>query len=154
MTFCDQTESIFPKLDMLFKVIFSSNHSSVITIRMWNLDIDKVLELLTYNPKEPLIFSSGLFLFVLLGLLMVYNLVKRKFDLKIAWVTLFSYYFYYKSSGIFFLLLFFVSVTDFVIGNAIVSRKTQFGKKMLVLVSVSLHIVLLSYFKYFRGPLA
>ena len=117
---------------------------------MWNLDIDKVLELLTYNPKEPLIFSSGLFLFVFLGFLMVYNLVKRKFDLKIAWVTLFSYYFYYKSSGIFFLLLFFVSVTDFVIGNAIVSRKTQFGKKMLVLVSVSLHIVLLSYFKYFN----
>ena len=33
---------------------------------MWQLDWNKLAEVLTYNAKQPMIFSSGLFLFCLL----------------------------------------------------------------------------------------
>ena len=34
---------------------------------MWQLDWNKLAEVLTYNAKQPMIFSSGLFLFLFLG---------------------------------------------------------------------------------------
>jgi alginate O-acetyltransferase complex protein AlgI len=89
-------------------------------------------------------------LFVFLGFMSVYSLVKSRFDLKIIWVTLFSYYFYYKSSGVFFLLLFFVSITDYFIAHWLERAKTNNRKKFYVFLSVSFHISLLSYFKYFN----
>ena len=33
---------------------------------MWQLDWSKLAEVLTYNAKQPMIFSSGLFLFLFL----------------------------------------------------------------------------------------
>ena len=35
---------------------------------MWQLDWNKLAEVLTYNAKQPMIFSSGLFLFSVFGL--------------------------------------------------------------------------------------
>ena len=40
--------------------------------------IDKILTQLMYNPHEPMIFSSGLFLVLFLGFTFVYMLLQRK----------------------------------------------------------------------------
>ena len=40
--------------------------------------IDKILTQLMYNPREPMIFSSGLFLVLFLGFTFVYMLLQRK----------------------------------------------------------------------------
>ena len=34
---------------------------------MWQLDWTKLADILTYDPRQPMIFSSGLFLFLFLG---------------------------------------------------------------------------------------
>ncbi len=109
----------------------------------------RVQELLQYDPQAPLIFNSGLFLFLFVGFSSIYLLLRRTTTLRILYVILFSIYFYYKSSGIYFLLLVFVAVTDFLIGHAIVSSgKNNRRKKRLVALSVAINLGMLGYFKY------
>lgn len=66
---------------------------------------EKLQALLTYDASSPLIFSSGLFLFLFAGFMLVYSMFRRAPMARIVYVILFSLYFYYKSSGIYFLLL-------------------------------------------------
>ena len=109
----------------------------------------RVQELLQYDPQAPLIFNSGLFLFLYVGFSSIYLLLRRTTTLRILYVILFSIYFYYKSSGIYFLLLVFVAVTDFLIGHAIASSgKNNRRKKRLVALSVAINLGMLGYFKY------
>ena len=67
--------------------------------------IQRLIDLLTYNAKEPLIFSSGLFLFLFLGFSFVYMLLRHKLRPRLLFVTLFSYYFYYNNSPLNIMLL-------------------------------------------------
>ena len=81
--------------------------------------IDRLIHLLAYHPQEPLIFSSGLFLFLFLGFSFIYMLLQQRLNARLVFVTLFSYYFYYKSSGLYFWLLAVVTVSDFFIARGI-----------------------------------
>ena len=72
---------------------------------------DRILDLLIYHPDEPLIFSTGLFLILFLGFTFIYMLLQRRLNLRLLFVTVFSYYFYYKSSGFYFGLLAVLPVT-------------------------------------------
>ena len=74
---------------------------------MFPIDIDfsRLKEVLTYDPQAPMIFSSGIFLWLFAAFMIVYTLLQRKYTARILFVTLFSYYFYYKSSGTYFFLL-------------------------------------------------
>ena len=83
---------------------------------MWQLDWSK-LAVLTYDPQQPMIFNSGLFLFLFLGFSLVYALLQKKMTARLLFVTAFSYYFYYKSSGIYFFLLGIVTVSDFLLAE-------------------------------------
>ena len=114
--------------------------------------IDNILQQLTYNPDAPLIFSSGLFLFLFLGFSLVYMLLQRTQTLRLLFVTAFSYYFYYKSSGFYFFLLAVVTLSDFLIARQIASLKAQSAsrslQKWLVALSLVIDLGLLGYFKY------
>ncbi|MBR6432969.1 MAG: MBOAT family protein, partial [Bacteroides sp.] len=86
---------------------------------MWNideffsgLDIDltKLRALLSYDPQAPMIFSSGIFLWLFTAFVLVYLLLQRRTTARLLFVTTFSYYFYYKSSGTYFFLLGLVTV--------------------------------------------
>ena len=68
---------------------------------------DRLQALFAYDASSPLIFSSGLFLFLFAGFMLIYNTFRRAPMARIVYVILFSLYFYYKSSGIYFLLLIF-----------------------------------------------
>ena len=124
--------------------------------------IERLISILTYNPKSPLIFSSGLFLFLFFGVSFVYMLLQRRSNLRILFVTLFSYYFYYKSSGHYFFLLALVTTTDYFIAEAIGRMKTGGNgsvpkMKLLLFLSLFIDLGLLAYFKYtnfFAGMLA
>ena len=114
--------------------------------------IDRILQLLTYNPDEPMLFSSGLFLFLFLGFTFIYMLLQRAQTMRLLFVTAFSYYFYYKSSGFCFVLLAIVTVSDFLIARAMgvsdsaSSRKMR--KRLLLICSLLVDLGLLGYFKY------
>ena len=125
-----------------------------------DLDIDWGLLLgeLTYNPKSPMIFSSGLFLWLFAIFTLIYFCLKRTETIRILFVTLFSYYFYYKSSGVYVVLLFVVSFSDFLIGRAIYRQQTAGGvwdkdankvrQRLLLCCCLLVNLGLLAYFKY------
>lgn len=116
-----------------------------------HIDWSLLLQQLTYNPKQPLIFSCGLFLFLFLAFSLVYALLRNRNTARLLFVTAFSYYFYYMSSSWYFGLLFFVTVSDWILGNGI-SKALECGYrgvgKWLVVVSVTIDLALLGYFKY------
>jgi len=115
---------------------------------MLQIDLSRIWQQLSYHPKEPLLFSSGLFIFLFTGFMVIYFIVSKHHRVKTTFVTLFSLYFYYKSSGIYFLLLILSAIVDYSLANVIFRAKSP-GKKMAVLVlSLALNLGMLAYFKY------
>ncbi|WP_304708665.1 MBOAT family protein [uncultured Rikenella sp.] len=110
--------------------------------------LSNLLDLLKYNPAEPLLFTSGLFLFLFLGFTCFYGFMRRAVTLRIVYVTLFSLYFYYKTSGIFFLLLMFTATSDFFIGHFIATSRRRGSRRAWVALSVCINLGMLGYFKY------
>ena len=108
----------------------------------------KLWELLSYDADSPLIFSSGLFLFLFAFFSLFYSFTARRVLPRIIYVTLFSLYFYYKSSGFYFLLLISVATSDYLIGRAIYVSQTVSRRKALVALSLAIDLGMLAYFKY------
>jgi D-alanyl-lipoteichoic acid acyltransferase DltB (MBOAT superfamily) len=108
--------------------------------------LEQIGNLLRYDPRAPLIFSSGLFLFLLLGFTFFYRFMRNRVELRIVYVLLFSLYFYYKSSGVYFLLLLFVAASDYFIGLWLARARSRRG--WLVALSATVNLGLLGYFKY------
>ena len=97
---------------------------------MFDIDYSRLTEQLLYQPDSPMIFTSGIFLFLFLGFTLIYTLLAagerggqaqdtQRMSWRIFFVTFFSYYFYYKSSGLFFWLLALVTTSDYFIAKAI-----------------------------------
>ncbi|MDL2282808.1 MBOAT family protein, partial [Parabacteroides sp. OttesenSCG-928-G06] len=97
-----------------------------------------------------MLFSSGLFLFLFIGFLIIYMSLRKDTVARFIYVVLFSLYFYYKSSGIWFLLLVFTSTTDFFIAQGILRMPSLTKKKLLVALSLCVNLGMLVYFKYFN----
>ena len=115
---------------------------------MFDIDYSRLTEQFLYMPDSPMIFSSGIFLFLFLGFTLIYSLLSKADTLRILFVTLFSYYFYYKSSGLFFCLLALVTVSDYFIAKAIGGVGKGALAKTLVFLSLLLDLGLLVFFKY------
>ena len=109
---------------------------------------EKLLTLLSYDASSPLIFSSGLFLFLFAGFLLLYGMFRRAPMARIVYVILFSLYFYYKSSGIYFLLLIFAATSDFLIARVMARTESRARRRWLVALSVAVNLGMLGYFKY------
>ena len=114
----------------------------------FSFDLEKFLHLFVYDKSAPLIFNSGFFLFLFLGFLFVYNLLKEKNNLRIIYVICFSCYFYYKSSGTYFLIMLFVTMWDFFIAQKMYLTKENTTRKVLLVMSLFANLGLLCYFKY------
>ncbi len=109
---------------------------------------DKIVALVSYDATQPLIFSSGVFLFLFAAFLVGYNALRGRTNLRILYVIAFSLYFYYKSSGIYFLLLVAVAASDYLIAHALHRTSWQWLRRLLVTLSVAVNLSLLGYFKY------
>lgn len=110
--------------------------------------LDKALGQLVYDAHQPLIFNSGLFLFLFAGFLVFYALLRRSASVRIIYVILFSLYFYYKSSGVYFLLLVFAAVSDYWIAQALYRTRRPWLRRSWVALSIAVNIGMLGYFKY------
>ena len=77
---------------------------------MWDIDFNRLRDVFVYDPQAPMIFSSGIFLWLFAAFILVYLLLQRRLTARLLFVTAFSYYFYYKSSGTYFFLLALVTV--------------------------------------------
>lgn len=115
---------------------------------MFQIDWGRLKDVLAYNPQEPLIFSSGLFIWLFLGFSFIYMLLQKRDTARIFFVIAFSYYFYYKSSGFYFFLLGVVTVVDFFLAQLMAKTNNSRNRKIIVTVSLFLNLGLLVYFKY------
>jgi len=114
----------------------------------WRVLLNSLLHLLEYNPKEPMLFNTALFIYLFLVLLFFYQFVYHRQRPRILYLTLFSLFFYYKSGGMFFLLLISSTVIDFNLAKWIYTAKGKAKKTLLLIVSLVVNLGLLFYFKY------
>lgn len=112
------------------------------------IDLSKIIDLFLYNPKEPIAFYSGYFIFLFFILLLFYSFLRRHHTIKIFYVTIFSFYFYYKASGLFVFLLLIESLINFYIAKWIFEIDNQRKRKFLLICGVIINLGILSYFKY------
>ncbi len=113
-----------------------------------NFSFDQLAALLTYDAKSPMLFSSGLFFFLFIAFLSLFIFLRKNTLTRLIYVTLFSFFFYYKSSGVWCILLLLVGTSDFLIGGALKQTKEVWKRKLWVVLSLSINLGLLCYFKY------
>ena len=113
-----------------------------------HIDPMRLRDVFLYAPHSPMIFSSGIFLWLFAAFIVVYLLLQRRTTARLMFVTLFSYYFYYKSSGTYFFLLAVVTVSDFLLALLMDRTVTRWKRKLWVVVSLCVNLGLLCYFKY------
>ncbi|MBR6830703.1 MAG: MBOAT family protein [Tidjanibacter sp.] len=109
---------------------------------------ESFLEFWTYNPTNPLLFTSKGFLLLFTLFLIIYTALRKNLSARILYVTAFSLYFYYKTSGIYFLLIILMSITDFTIGYFLHREQRQARRKLWLLLSIVTDLGILCYFKY------
>ena len=107
-----------------------------------------VVNWFTYNPKEPLLFNTGLFLGLFVVFYAVYILTRKTFHLRMVYVICFSLFFYYKSSGAYFLLLVLSSVVDYTLGYFMYRETRDLQRRVYLWFSVIANLAFLGYFKY------
>src|SRR4051812_22571214 len=115
---------------------------------MYHFDIHRLFQQFAYNPAEPLIFNSGLFLFLFTAFIGIYFWLAKEHRAKLTFVTLFSLYFYYKSSGEYFVLLILATVVDFNLAKLIHLTTDQWKRKLYITVTLIVNLGMLAYFKY------
>lgn len=105
-------------------------------------------KMFVYDPKAPMLFSSGFFWLLFIIFIPFYALIKKSRIQMIIFVVLFSLFFYYKSSGLFFLLLVGTSLVDWTLSRIIAWSKRRSTRLSLMWVSICLSLSILGYFKY------
>jgi alginate O-acetyltransferase complex protein AlgI len=112
------------------------------------MNSERLLSLLQYNRENPLLFNSGLFLFLFIGFLALYGFIYKKPSLRVLWVVVFSIYFYYKSSGWYFLVMLGTSFIAHYLCQYIYLSRNHFQRKSIFIFSLLLFLSLLGIFKY------
>ncbi|MBI2268911.1 MAG: MBOAT family protein [Bacteroidetes bacterium] len=107
-----------------------------------------MLEQLTYNAKDPLLFNSGFFLFFIFIFFFFYQFLYKKKLTRVIYFTIFSLYFFYKACGFYVSLIIISAIVDFSLSNWIYRVNTPAKKKALLFFSVIINLGLLCYFKY------
>jgi alginate O-acetyltransferase complex protein AlgI len=115
---------------------------------IFHFDLQKLLQSLVYNPKDPLLFNSGFFLFFFFCFLFFYQFVYKRKLTRVVLFTIFSLYFFYKACGFYFLLILLSAVVDFNLSNGIDRAREPARRKWLLAFSVVINLGLLFYFKY------
>ena len=110
--------------------------------------LDKLWQQFIYNSDAKLLFTSGLFIFLFFGFMLLYWLLQDRANLRIVWVILFSLFFYYKCAGIYWILHVVIVVVDYHLAAWIEQSDSTRKKKWLLVLSLVLNLGILVGFKY------
>lgn len=110
--------------------------------------INRLHNILLYDPTNPLLFNSGLFLVLFSLFLVLYQSLHGFRRVKMVAVILFSLYFYYKSSEWCAAILCGVCVSDFLLGLWLGLAKNSILRRLIVALNVGINVGMLVYFKY------
>lgn len=111
---------------------------------------ERLLPLLGYDPAQPLLFNSALFLFALALFYIGYALLthRRHTALRLLYVTLFSYWMYYRNAGPYILLLALLTIAVYLLAIGMDRQQRQGPRRAWLVVCVLLLLGGLAYFKY------
>ncbi len=111
-------------------------------------DAHEFLRQFLYDPKNPLLFNNGFFVYFFAAFISLYYVFRSNIRARNMVVTLFSLYFFYKASGSFVWLVIISAITDYFLSNAIYRQQDKRKKKLLLALSIVVNLGLLFYFKY------
>jgi D-alanyl-lipoteichoic acid acyltransferase DltB (MBOAT superfamily) len=111
-------------------------------------DTTAFLKQLLYDPKHPLLFNDGFFVFFFAIFIALYYIFRHNFPIRKFIFCLFSLYFFYKASGFFVLIVFLAAIVDFILSNAIYREQVKQRKLILLVGSIVFNLGILVYFKY------
>ncbi len=117
-------------------------------IENFSFTCEQVQGWFTYDPKNPMLFSSSLFLGFFLVFYLIYILTKKHAHFRTTYVVLFSLFFYYKAGGMYWILLVLSSGMDYFFANQIHKSTSQKIRKFFLVTSMVTNLGLLGYFKY------
>jgi len=115
---------------------------------MPSFSTEKFLQQFLYDPKNPLLFNNGFFIYFFAVFICIFYACRNlKYGRSIV-VSLFSLYFFYKASCYFVGLVMVSAVVDYFLSNWIYNTTRQSIKKFLLSFSIIINLGLLFYFKY------
>ena len=115
-----------------------------------NIDPQLAQKLLLYDAQQPLLFNTGMFMFLFLGFILIYQAMRRWRIAKMVVAILFSLYFYYKSSYTYCFILFGVCLSDYLLGLWMGAAHRRWIRRLIVWINVLANVGMLVYFKYFN----
>ena len=115
---------------------------------MQSIDLHKLLDILLYHEKDPLLFNSSFFLLFFGLFLMAYVVAYRFNALRVYLLSLFSLYFFYKTCGWYVGFILLAAVFDYNISHSIYKSNKKVARKALLVCSILVNLGLLFYFKY------
>ena len=101
-----------------------------------------------FDPNSPLLFTQFYFWAFFALVYAVFALIGDRRLLRNAFLFFVSLFFYYKTSGLSVLILIFMTCSDFSIARRIAAEKDARRKKRWLVLSVTLDLLILCYFKY------
>lgn len=112
------------------------------------LSASQILQQLVYDPQAPMLFNTGLFMWLFLLFLGFYQYVQKKSFPRIIYIIVFSYYFYYKSSGSYVLLLLLSTLVNYYLAILMDEKEKPSSRKLILILALLFNLGMLGYFKY------
>lgn len=112
------------------------------------LSVEQIFQQLVFDPKAPMLFNTGLFMWLFLLFLCFYQFFHQKAITRIIYIIAFSYYFYYKSSGSYVLLLLLSTLVNFYLALLMNGKEKPTARKSILILALLFNLGMLGYFKY------
>ena len=109
---------------------------------------DYLKSVFSFDANSPLLFTQFQFWAFFAIVFAVFSLFRNRRLLRNTYLFFVSVLFYYKTSGLFFGLLLFVTLSDFIIAQFIYRRRARWKKRLFLILSVTIDLSILCYFKY------
>lgn len=113
-----------------------------------DIDWSKFVGLFRHDASNPLLFNTGLFLLLFVGIACLYALLRKARTLRMIMVILFSLFFYYKSSAEYCFILLGTVVADYCLGLLMGRSRRRWQRVTIMVTNVLLNVGMLVYFKY------
>jgi len=111
-------------------------------------DLHAFGEQFLYDPKNPLLFNNGFFVYFFALFILLYYWLRNRLAARRYVFCFFSLYFFYKASGSFVGLVILSAIVDYILSNAIHRQTIRSRRTALLLLSIVFNLALLFYFKY------
>ncbi|GAA4779245.1 MBOAT family protein [Olivibacter ginsenosidimutans] len=112
------------------------------------IDFQALVQLFLYDPKNPLLFNNGFFVFFFAFFIILYYLFRNHYAIRRYIFCAFSLYFFYKASGYFVALVVISALVNYLLSHALYKRRAQAYRSLMLLCCIFFNLGVLFYFKY------